>query len=217
MNTKPRRHARTTTFVPTWLLHLLCVSLCVASARADEVDDKFEEINDTLRKSRRQAAAKAYEDMRVVAADLVKKGDPRKDQVLARVDELARELDEPITLDQLRELVKDFEKIDDRGGWWWINEQNPEKQGPWYRLDKKKKRFVHYYRDANGNAAVAEMVSATYEILGVADDDDNIILIRMTGPPNGAKPGDQSIMRFNRKTGVIQSSFGWYGKPQNGQ
>ena len=194
MNTKPRRHARTTTFVPTWLLHLLCVSLCVASARADEVDDKFEEINDTLRKSRRQAAAKAYEDMRVVAADLVKKGDPRKDQVLARVDELARELDEPIALDQLRELVKDFEKIEDRGGWWWINEQNPEKRGPWYRLDKKKKRFVHYYRDANG-----------------------IILIRMTGPPNGAKPGDQSIMRFNRKTGVIQSSFGWYGKPQNGQ
>jgi len=217
MITKLRRHARTTTFVPTWLLHLLCVSLCVASAHADEVDAKVEEINDTLRKSRMQAVAKALEDMRVVAADLVKKGDPRKDQVLARVDELARELDEPIALDQLRELVKDFERIEDRGGWWWIDEQNPEKRGPWYRLDRKKKRFVHYFRDANGNAAVAEMVSAAYEILGVADDDDNIILVRMTYPPKGAKPGDQSIMRFNRKTGVIQSSYGWYGKPKNGQ
>jgi hypothetical protein len=35
MITKPRRRARTTPCVPTWLLHLLCVSLCVASAHAE--------------------------------------------------------------------------------------------------------------------------------------------------------------------------------------
>jgi hypothetical protein len=217
MITTPTRRAWTTASFSTWLLHLLCVSLCVASSNADEVDAKVNEINETLRKSRVEAAAKALADMRVVAADLVEKGDPRKDQVLARVDELARELDEPLAPDQMRELVKAFERVEDRGGWWWIDEQNPEKRGPWYRLDRKKKRFVHYFKDANGKPAVAEMVSATYEILGVADEDNNIILIRMTGPPKGAKPGDQSILRFDRKTGVLQSSYGWHGIPKNGQ
>lgn len=216
MITKPRRRAWMTTCVPAWLLHLLFASLCVVSAKADEVDAKINAINDTLRQSREEAVKKALHELREVAADLVKKGDPRKDQVLARIDELAGE-PVPTPPDQLRELVKAFEAIEDRGGWWWLDENKPDERGPWYRLDRKKKRFVHYFRDANGNAAVAEMVSATYEILGVADDDDNIILIRMTYPPKGAKPGDQSIMRFNRKTGVIQSSYGWYGKPKNGQ
>lgn len=212
--TKPRRQAWMTTCTPMWLLHLLCVSLCVASANADEVDAKVGEINDTLRKSRVKAVAKALEDMRVVAADLVKKGDPRKDQVLARIDELARELDEPLSPDQLRALVKEFEAIEDRGGWWWLDQNNPNDRKNWYRLDRIKKRLVYWNKDANGKPVVDDKFCATYQVIGVTDADENIILVKVTYLPQGTEQGNQDIFRFDKRTGVLHTTYDCYGKPK---
>lgn len=208
-------------------MHVVCLvlaSLVASSTRADDVVATIDEINHVLLESKIEAVEKALASVREVAADLVQKGDPRQKQVLARQEELGAELRvlreqrktkaDPV---ELRQLVKEFEASEDRGGWWWIDEKNPDKRGPWYRLERQKKRFVHYFRDANGDAAVAETVSATYEILGAADEDDNIILVRMTYPPKGAAPGNQSIMRFDRKTGVLKSSYGWYGQPKKSQ
>lgn len=214
MITTSKRRVWTRTSLPMWLLRLICVAVCTTSANADEVDAKINEINSTLRKSKVEAATKALEDMRAVAADLVKKGDPRKDQVLARVDELAGELEEPIAPGQLREWEKAFEAIDGRGGWWWIDPQNPDRRGPWYRLDRPTKRFVNWNINADGKPMKVEQFCANYRIIGVDPDDQNIILVKVTYTPQGLEPGKQDTFRFNKKTGVLQTAYGWYGKPK---
>jgi hypothetical protein len=214
MIAKRKRSAWTTTSLQTWLLHLLCAALCVVSANADEIDTKINEIHDTLRKSRVEAVTKALKDLRAVAADLVTKGDPRKDQVLARADELASELTEPIDLDQIRKLTKEFEAIEGRGGWWWLQngKNEPEEFTSIYRLENK--RFVHKYKDQQTKQwKVDPQYSAGYEVIGVDPADKNIIVVRMTYPPKPDGPGDIGLLRFNRNTGVITSNFGFYGMP----
>ena len=209
---------------PALTMRLACLVsffILATSSHADEIATKIDEINRELLASKIEAVEDALTSVRAVAADVVKNGDPRKDQILTRVEELEIELgslkkQDAGPPDDLRQLVKEFEAIDDRGGWWWIDANNPDKRGPWYRLDKKKKRFTHWFKDPkNGKPDIYEPFSAIYEVLNVDDEDKNIILVRMTYPPKGAEPGEQIILRFNRKTGVIQTPWGFYAQPKS--
>ena len=113
----------------------------------------------------------------------------------------------------LKELEKEFESAG-RDDWWWLNKANPGQKEKWYRLNLGKNRWEHFFKDKNGKPQVYGEFSATYEILGLDKADQDIILVKMTYPPKGAEPGDQAILRFSRKTGVIDSPWGWYAEPK---
>lgn len=202
------------------LAYLVSLSVLAASAYADDIATKVDEINHVLLESKIEAVEKALASVREVAADLVKNGDPRKEQMLAREEELGAELrvlqeQRKTNADprELRQFVKEFEAIEDRGGWWWLDEKKPEHKG-WYRLDRKQKRMINWDNDVSGKPVKIDRYSATYEVMGVDPNDENILRIRLIYPDQGATPGDQDVVRFNHKTGIIQTTYGWYGKPK---
>jgi hypothetical protein len=222
MITQPKRPICTKTDFPVWLPYLVFASLFVAITRADEIDTKIDEINHTLLESKIEAVEKALKSVREVAGDLVAKGDSRRDAMLARGKELENDLHNLIQQRktkadpaELRQLTKEFEAVDGRGGWWWLanGKNEAEESTPIYRL--KNKRFTHMYKDQQTKQFKEfPTYSADYDVIGVDPADENIIVVRMTYPPKKDGPGDIGLMRFNRKTGVITSDQGYYGKPK---
>ncbi len=188
--------------------------------RADETDDKFNEVNQRLLNTQIDAVEESLKSIRELAGELVKKGDSRTKDLQAREQELVlqlRNLEQQKGTDaqpvDLRKLEKEFEAIDEDGGWWWLEKTNPKK-GPWYRVQSADNRFEHNYKDANGKRQIEPMFSGTFEILGLDHDDKNVILIKIRFPRRGEEPGEQHVMRFDRTTGVIATTYGWYGEPK---
>jgi len=135
----------------------------------------------------------------------VVKAEARGRELKAEVDRLGNQV-EKMT------LVREFEAIEDRGGWWWKDRQKPVQKG-WYRLDRKQKRLISWDVE-NGQEIVNERYCATYEVMGIDQNDENILRIELTYPAQGATPGDRHEVRFNRKTGFIDTGYGWYGEPK---
>lgn len=133
------------------------------------------------------------------------KAEARGRELKAEVDRLGNQV-EKMT------LVREFEAIEDRGGWWWKDRQKPVQKG-WYRLDRKQKRLISWDVE-NGQEIVNERYCATYEVMGIDQNDENILRIELTYPAQGATPGDRHEVRFNRKTGFIDTGYGWYGEPK---
>ena len=220
MKPRPERAVAVTTNLVTQTTLLAVVIFFSSTVRADEADDKFNEVNQRLLNTQIDAVEEALKSIRELAGDLVKKGDPRATDVRAREQELVlqlRNLEQQKSTDakpvDLRKLEKEFEAIDDGGGWWWLEKTNPKK-GPWYRAKAANNRFEHNFEDENGNRQIHPMFSGTYEILGLDEGDENVVLIKICYPRKGDEPGDQHIMRFDRTTGVISTTYGWYGEPK---
>ena len=148
--------------------------------------------------------AKHREDIRLLRTQ-VSNADTEKRQLKAEVDRLGNQVGKMT-------LVREFEAIEDRGGWWWKDRQNPVEKG-WYRLDRKQNRLISWDVE-NGQEIKIERYCATYEVIGVDQNDENILRIQLTYPAQGATPGDRHEVRFNRKTGVMETSYGWYGEPK---
>jgi hypothetical protein len=118
-----------------------------------------------------------------------------------------------------RKIQKELDAIADRGGWFWVkgksSESGPRFSGdtnntPIYLLNKEKREFTHLARK---DGAVIRKWSPTYEIVGVEGDDENIVVLKMVYPSEGLKPGDEATFHFNRKTGNIDSPFGYFAQP----
>jgi hypothetical protein len=152
-----------------------------------------------------KAEAKQRDDEVSLRAQ-VSKAETRGRELQGEVDRLGDQLNKMT-------LVREFEAIEDRDGWWWLNREKPEEK-VWYRLDRKQKRLINWDKDANGQPVINDRYCSTYEVRGVDQNDENILLIELAYPDQGAKPGDRDVVRFNRKTGVIETSYGWYGKPK---
>jgi hypothetical protein len=221
MEPRPERALAVTTNVVTLTTLFALLVFFGSTIRADETDDKFNEVNHRLLNTQIEAIKESLKSIRELAGVLVSKGDPRAQYVQAREQELLLQLRnleqqkgtnaEPV---DLRKLEKEFEAIDAGGGWWWLEKTSPDKRGPWYRLKPADNRFEHNFKDAGGNRQTHRMFTATYEVLGLDDNDQNVILIRMVYPRKGDEPGDQNIVRFDRTTGVIETDYGWYGEPK---
>jgi hypothetical protein len=223
MIVQPKRAVAPLTNFIVWITHLVAVALCAASIRADEIDNKIQEIKHRLLDAQIEAHEKALVSIRELQGDLVKRDDSReehlrdqKSELQIKLASLRKQRQGDSGRAELKKLEDEFEEIEERGGWDWLDQNNPATGGPWYRLDTKKKRFNHYVKNANGKPQIYEPYSPTYEILGIDEADESIILIKMIYPPKGVAPGDEAIMRFNRKTGVIETKYGWYGKPKKG-
>jgi hypothetical protein len=152
----------------------------------------------------KKADVKHREEMSLLRTQVVK-AEARGRELKAEVDRLGKQV-EKMT------LVREFEAIEDRDGWWWQDRQKPVKKG-WYRVDRKQQRLI-CWDEENGQQFKNERYCATYEVMGVDQNDQNILLIELIYPPQGAKPGDRDVVRFNRKTGFIETSYGWYGEPK---
>jgi hypothetical protein len=153
----------------------------------------------------KKADVKHSEDIALLRTQ-VAKAETRGRELQAEVDRLGKQVNEMT-------LVREFEAIEDRDGWRWLNREKPEEK-VWYRLDRKQKRLINWDKDANGEPVIVDKYCAKYEVRGVDQNDENILLIELFYPDQGAKPGDRHEVRFNRKTGVMETSYGWYGKPK---
>jgi hypothetical protein len=125
---------------------------------------------------------------------------------------------EPITI---RDLRKEFEAIGDRGGWAWFKGSSvthsdkayASDETPTYSLNKAEREFNYFARAWAGRGDVRySEYSPTYGVIGI-DDDDDVVLIRMTYPSKKiGTPQEEHIFRFHRKTGDIDSPFGYFAK-----
>jgi hypothetical protein len=200
------------------MTQVVFVALLATSIQADEIDDKIKEINDELVDAQIAAHEKALASVRDLQSHLVKRDDERQEYVRnwkIELDTRLTTLREPpaMNADALKKLEKEFEAVG-KGEWWWLDKANPDQREKWYRLNTGRKRWENMSEGSNGKPQVDPVYSATYEILGLDKADEDIILVKMVYPPKGARPGDQAIMRFSRRTGVIETTYGWYGEPK---
>jgi len=152
----------------------------------------------------KKADVKDREEMALLRTQVLK-AEARGRELKAEVDRLGKQV-EKMT------LVREFEAIEDRDGWWWKDRQNPVEKG-WYRLDRKQKQFISWDVE-NGQAIKIDRYCATYDVMDIDKNDENILLIELIYPIQAGKPGDRDVVRFNRKTGFIETSYGWYGEPK---
>jgi hypothetical protein len=218
MNTQRKREAMTATHVLVLMTQVIFVVLLAAGIRADEIDDKIKNIKDELIDAQIASHEKALASIRDLQSDLVKSDDEREEHVRNWRKQLDIQLDSLRSLrggdiGALKKLEEEFELIG-KSEWWWLEKANPNQREKWYRLNTSKNRWEHMFKDSSGKPQVYPLFSATYEILGLDKVDQEVILVKMTYPPKGAGPGDQTILRFNRKTGVIDTTYGWYGEPK---
>lgn len=218
MITLHKRKAMTAKHARMLMPQVVLVAFLAASVRADEIDDKIRNINDELIDAQIAAHEKALASVRDLQSDLVDSDDERQEDMRNWKIDLNIRLNSLRDLkggdaDALKKLEKEFELIG-KGEWWWLEKANPIKGEKWYRLNDEKNRWEHMFKDANGKPQVYPLFSATYEILGLDKADQDVILVKMNYPPKGVGPGDQAILRFNRKTGVIDTPWGWYAEPK---
>jgi hypothetical protein len=200
------------------MMQVVFVAFLATNIRADDIDDTIKKINDELIDAQIASHEKALASVRDLQSGLVKSDDERQEHVRHWKIELDTRLNSLRDLkggdaDALKKLEEEFELIG-KGEWWWLEKANPGRREKWYRLNAGKNRWEHMFKDASGKPQVYPIFSATYEILGLDKADQDIILVKMTYPPKGAEPGDQAILRFSRKTGVIDSPWGWYAEPK---
>lgn len=201
-----------------WIAQVVLVALIVNGIRADEIDDNIKKINDELIDAQIAAHQRAIVRVRDLQSDLVKSDDERQEQMREWKEELDIKLSslrdlKGVGKDVLSKLEKEFELIG-KGEWWWLNKENPIPGERWYRVNAGKNRWEHMGKGPDGNPHIDPAFSPTYEILGLDKADDDIILVKMVYPPKGAGPGDRAVLRFNRKTGVIDTPWGWYADPK---
>lgn len=200
------------------MTQVVFVAFLAASIRADEIDDKIQKINDELIDAQIASHEKALASVRDLQSDLVKSDDDRQEHVRNWKIELDIRLNslrdqKGGDADALKKLEDEFELIG-KGEWWWLEKANPSRGEKWYRLNAGKNRWEHMFKGSSGKPEVYPLFSATYEILGLDKADQDVTLVKMCYPPKGAEPGDQAILRFNRKTGVIDTPWGWYAEPK---
>ncbi len=190
------------------LLSLLCsVPLAVS---ADDVVKKMEAIRQRQRDAELQSLKTAWEEANKLYGELVIEGQDRSDLATYRDDLKARISMIEGNVD--KDLEKEFEAVEDRGGWWWIdgnkrNEPNPMTQ--WYRLDKAKKQFKHFYKDPAGKTVYHAGWTWQYQVIGLDPSNSNIIKIDMID-----NQGLHHDFRFNRKTKEVEGDGGWLGIPK---
>jgi hypothetical protein len=223
MSQKARQLSQKLMAIPprAWLAAFITGAAIIGAAwkkPSPPVEIKIKKINDELIDAQIAAHEKALASVRDIQGDLDNSDRERHEQMR----NWKMELD--IRLDSLRDLkggdaggLKKLEEEFESAGkveWWWLERANPRRGERWYRLNTEKNRWEDMLEDENGKPQVYPEFSATYEILGLDKADQDIILVKMTYPPKGAKPGDQAILRFSRKTGVIDSPWGWYAEPK---
>lgn len=201
-----------------WMTQVVFVAFLATSIRADETDDNIKKINDELIDAQIAAHEKALASIRELRSVLVDSDDEREEHVRnwkTELDIRLNSLRDQKGMDPrvLKELEKEFESVG-RDDWWWLNKANPGQKEKWYRLNAGKNRWENMFYDASRKPQVCPEYTATYEILGLDKADQDVILVKMVFPPKGAGPGDSMVLPFNRKTGVIDSPWGWYAEPK---
>ena len=191
---------------------LTVVLLCSFSldASADDVVKELQAIRQRQRDTELQSLKMAREEANQLHAKLVSEGEDRPDLVKYRDELKARIAMIEGNLDS--NFEEEFEAVDDRGGWWWLDGAKRDQPNPkttWYRLDRSKKLFKHYYKDAAGKTQWHAGNSSKYRVIGLDPDNSDILKVKVTN--NEGIHGD---LRFNRKTKEIEGDSSWYGIPK---
>lgn len=205
-----------------------------AALKWQAVKKKFEQTGELPDDTRTEAAVipaiaaywEAKDELAKVYEAVIK--DLTREQEIAAAQAVRKELRtqqaskcDPI---KLRDLRKEFEAIEDRGGWAWRegNSRDGQKRSGWnlneppfYRVNKDLREFTHLVRE-RGELVRLQKYSPTYEIKGVEDQNEDIVLIKMVYPLDPlarTKQREEATFRFNRKTGEIDSPFNYFGMP----